>query len=200
MSASFHAIPEAEVDRLRELAHIGASWAAAALAQLTGRTILKRVPIVHGPERFRRRGIWETGVFCEMEGEVSGLVAVFLSAPTRDAVVSLLCGEEEATAEVRASVLSEFGNILASQTVSAIADTVGGRILPGLPDLVLARLRDRSTSRASSSIAAVSSGRCTWCCRTWTRSIRTSSDAADSLRESACFGARGEASASSPQS
>jgi chemotaxis protein CheY-P-specific phosphatase CheC len=34
-------------------------------------------------------------------------------------------------------VLSEFGNILASQTVSAIADTVGGRILPGLPDLVL---------------------------------------------------------------
>jgi chemotaxis protein CheY-P-specific phosphatase CheC len=141
MSASFHAIPEAEVDRLRELAHIGASWAAAALAQLTGRTILKRVPIVHGPERFRRRGIWETGVFCEMEGEVSGLVAVFLSAPTRDAVVSLLCGEEEATAEVRASVLSEFGNILASQTVSAIADTVGGRILPGLPDLVLGEFR-----------------------------------------------------------
>ena len=137
MSASFHTIPEAEVDRLRELAHIGASWAAAALAQLTGRTILKRGPIVHGPERFRRRGEWETGVFCEMEGEVSGLVAIILSAPTRDAVVSMLCGGAEATAEVRASVLSEFGNILASQTVSAIADTVGGRILPGLPDLVL---------------------------------------------------------------
>jgi NCAIR mutase (PurE)-related protein/chemotaxis protein CheY-P-specific phosphatase CheC len=152
MTASFHAIPEAEIDRLRELAHIGASWAAAALAQLTGRTILKRVPIVSGPERFRRRGQWETGVFCEMEGEVSGLVAVFLSAPTRDAVVSLLCGDDAATAEIRASVLSEFGNILASQTVSAIADTVGGRILPGLPDLVLddaeAVLESRARPRA----------------------------------------------------
>jgi chemotaxis protein CheY-P-specific phosphatase CheC len=42
-----------------------------------------------------------------------------------------------------ASALSEFGNILASQTVSAIADTLGTTILPGLPELVI---RDAETA------------------------------------------------------
>jgi chemotaxis protein CheY-P-specific phosphatase CheC len=36
-----------------------------------------------------------------------------------------------------ASALTEFGSILTSQTVSAIADALGGRIMPGVPELVL---------------------------------------------------------------
>jgi chemotaxis protein CheY-P-specific phosphatase CheC len=42
-----------------------------------------------------------------------------------------------------ASALSEFGNILSSQTVSAIADTIGTTIVPGLPELVI---RDAETA------------------------------------------------------
>jgi chemotaxis protein CheY-P-specific phosphatase CheC len=42
-----------------------------------------------------------------------------------------------APVEAVASALSEFGNILASQTVSAIADTLGERIMPGVPELVM---------------------------------------------------------------
>jgi chemotaxis protein CheY-P-specific phosphatase CheC len=137
MSRIIAGIDETEIDRLRELAHIGASWAASAFARLSGRTILTRVPLIHGPERLRKRGEWTTGVFCEIHGALSGMVAILLPAPTRDAVVTLLCGDANPPQEIFASALSEFGNILASQTVSAIADTLGAKILPGVPDLVM---------------------------------------------------------------
>ena len=143
---SFSGIDEAEIDRLRELAHIGASWAASAFARLAGRTILTRVPLIHGPERLRKRGTWTTGIFCDISGALSGMVAIFLPDATRDAVVTLLCGDPAPPQEIYASALSEFGNILASQTVSAIADTLGAKILPGVPDLVL---RDAETALQS---------------------------------------------------
>jgi len=143
MSRSLDAIDEAEIDRLRELAHIGASWAASAFARLASRTILTRVPVVHGPDRFRKRGEWTSGIFCEISGGLCGVVAIFMPATTRDAVVALLCGDASPPQEMVASALSEFGNILASQTVSAIADTLGTTILPGLPELVI---RDAETA------------------------------------------------------
>ena len=140
---------EAELDRLRELAHIGASWAANSLARLANRTILTRVPILHGPERFRQRGEWDTGIFCEIEGDLSGLIAVFLSASTREAVIDLLCGDPDPPLEIAASALSEFGNILVSQTASAIANTLGGRIIPSLPELVMSDAETALRARLS---------------------------------------------------
>jgi chemotaxis protein CheY-P-specific phosphatase CheC len=143
MHSSLDAIDESEIDRLRELAHIGASWAASAVARLATRTILTRVPVVHGPDRFRKRGEWTTGIFCDIHGGMEGLVAIFLTETARDSVVEMLCGEAAPPPEVVASALSEFGNILSSQTVSAIADTLGATILPGLPELVI---RDAETA------------------------------------------------------
>jgi chemotaxis protein CheY-P-specific phosphatase CheC len=147
--SAFHSLTEEELDRLRELSHIGASWAANALARLTDRTILTRVPVLHGPERFRQRGDWDTGIFCDIEGDLSGVIAIFLSAATRDAVVDLLCGMTNPPREIAASALSEFGNILASQTASAIANTLGGRILPSLPELVLSDAEEALRVRLS---------------------------------------------------
>ena len=137
MSADFHGIDDTELDRLRELAHIGASWSATAFSRLCGCTILTRVPRVHGPDRFRKRGEWCTGIFCDFSGDLEGMVVIFLTEQTRDTVVPILCGQAQPPREVAASALCELGNILASQTVSAIADTLGGRILPGVPDLVI---------------------------------------------------------------
>lgn len=137
MSRTLADIDEAEIDRLRELAHIGASWAASAFARLASRTILTRVPVVHGSDRFRKRGEWVTGILSDVTGGLEGMVATLMPETTRDAVIRLLCGEAHPPQEISASALSEFGNILASQTVSAIADTIGKRILPGLPDLVI---------------------------------------------------------------
>lgn len=135
-------VASAEVDRLRELAHVGASWAANALAQLVDSTILTRVPVVYGPERFRVRSDWSTGIFCDFEGALSGTVAIFLSDASRSHVLRVLCGSDEVSVEYASSVLSEFGNILSSQTVSAMAGLVSGRIVPGLPELV----RDQAES------------------------------------------------------
>ena len=140
MSATFESISEAEVDRLRELAHIGASWAATAFARIVGRTILTRVPVVHVAERFRKKSEWETAVLCDIAGDLDGMVARMrrrLTSDVREIVTSLLCPGENPPREMLASALTEFGSILTSQTVSAMADTVGGCILPGLPELVL---------------------------------------------------------------
>lgn len=149
MTSTLDALPEADLDRLRELSHIGASWAANALARLANRTILTRVPVVYGPERFRRRGEWETGVFCDIDGDLRGVIAVFLSRGTREVVVDLLCGEPDPPREIAASALSEFGNILVSQTASAIANTLGGRIVPSLPELVLSEAESALLARLS---------------------------------------------------
>jgi chemotaxis protein CheY-P-specific phosphatase CheC len=142
-------ISEPELDRLRELAHIGASWAANALARLANRTILTRVPVVYGPERLKRRSEWEIGVFCDLSGDLACVAGIFLSAATRDAVVDLLCGDSCPPTEIAASALSEFGNILVSQTASAIANTLGGRILPSLPELVLSGAEAAFEARTS---------------------------------------------------
>jgi chemotaxis protein CheY-P-specific phosphatase CheC len=135
-------VSEVEIDRLRELAHVGASWAATALAQLANATILTRVPLVYGPDRFRVRSDWSTGIFCDFGGALSGTVGIFLTAAGRDQVLRMLCGSDDLSIEQAASVLSEFGNILSSQTVSAMSGIVGGVILPGLPELV----RDQAES------------------------------------------------------
>lgn len=147
--SALHSLSEEDLDRLRELAHIGASWAANALARLADRTILTRVPILHGPERLRQRGDWDTGIFCNIEGDLSGVIAIFLAPSTREAVVDLLCGSSDPPREIAASALSEFGNILASQTASAIANTLGGRILPSIPELVLSDAESALLARLS---------------------------------------------------
>ena len=135
-------ISEAEVDRLRELAHVGASWAATALAQIAEDTILTRVPVVYGPERFRVRSNWSTGIFGDFDGALSGTVGIFLTGDGRTRVLEMLCGSSEVSSEREASVLSEFGNILGSQTATAMAGMVGGVIMPGIPELV----RDQAES------------------------------------------------------
>jgi chemotaxis protein CheY-P-specific phosphatase CheC len=48
-----------------------------------------------------------------------------------------------------ASALTEFGSILTSQTVSAIADALGGRIMPGVPELVLENAETALQARMS---------------------------------------------------
>ena len=118
MKSLLESVSESEIDRLRELAHIGASWAATAFARIVGRTILTRV-------------------LCDIGGDLDGVVAIFMTRAVRESVTALLCPGENPPREARASALTEFGSILTSQTVSAMADTVGGRVMPGLPQLVL---------------------------------------------------------------
>ena len=93
----------------------------------------------------------------EVEGELSGLVAILLPTVSREVLGALLVGRDtprDCEAATR-SALRELGNIVASHTVSAIADQLGVRILLSVPTLVmehadvafLDRLADSGTTR-----------------------------------------------------
>jgi chemotaxis protein CheY-P-specific phosphatase CheC len=128
----------ASAGRLHELAALGAQRAARALGELAG----TRVGV--GPLRAGdalKPPPFETGVLFEVGGRLSGRLGLFLDALSRRALVRLLLDEDEpeAPADMVASALCELANIVASQTVSAIADDLGGRISLSVPKLVLER-------------------------------------------------------------
>ena len=75
----------------------------------------------------------------ESDGELCGLVAILLPRGARELLASSLlagitAGDRE---EAFASALRELGNIVASRTISAMADLLGSRILLSVPTLVM---------------------------------------------------------------
>ena len=139
-------VNEAELDRLGELANIGAGHAADAFAQLVGRTMQMQVPrVLEGVEAGQIGsefdGGWSTGVFFEFDGYLDALVGILFREGASEAVVRSVVGqpasEGELPLESIESALMEVGNILASHVASAIADTVGERLLPSIPMLAM---------------------------------------------------------------
>lgn len=140
-------VQESELDRVRELTNIGAGHAATAFAQLVGRPCRMRVPTVRllraeaagsafvASSRDDERGPL-CGVFFEVEGELGGVIALLFPAPARDLLLRALAGAA-ASREAAESALREVGNILISHAVSAMADTLGVRVLPSIPVLAM---------------------------------------------------------------
>ena len=89
-----------------------------------------------------------------VEGQLTGQLALCFDLHSRRALVRLLLDEDEPEAppDMVASALCELANIVASQTVSAIADALGASISLSVPELVLeraaARVRARRAPRA----------------------------------------------------
>jgi len=143
-----------EIDRLAELANVGAGHAAGAFAQLVGRTIWTDVPIlIEGPGEDDRESAgrilvdesddsaerWCTGVFFEFDGCVDALVGILFPGAASEALVRRIVGIDsgELAPSVIESALMEIGNILASHVASAIADTLHARLLPSIPTLAM---------------------------------------------------------------
>jgi chemotaxis protein CheC len=149
-------VQESELDRVRELTNIGAGHAATAFAQLVGRPCRMRVPTVRllraeaagsafvASPRDDERGPL-CGVFFEVEGGLGGVIALLFPAPARDLLLRTLAGAA-APADAAASALREVGNILISHAVSAMADTLGTRLLPSVP---LLAMEDAASALAS---------------------------------------------------
>ena len=134
--------PRDELDRLCELANVGAGHAAGALAQLLGCPIRMSVPRVQRGEAGAvaasdalRQGT--SGIFFEVEGGIGGVFAVLFPPRERDALLAELLGVAQPESEQSESALREVGNILASHALSAVADLIGARVLPSLPTLAL---------------------------------------------------------------
>ncbi len=136
------------VDRLSELASIGAGRAAGALATLLARPFEMRVPRarVLAPGHFDAPfagklaadpGAWAGALF-DVEGGPGGVLAVLLPPACRDALLTELLGENAGIEPQAESALREVGNIVASHALSAIGDLLGESVLPSLPRLELA--------------------------------------------------------------
>jgi len=126
-----------EIDRLCELASVGAGMAAMALGQILGRTVYNRAPGVHGADDPADAPAWCTGIVFEAEGDLTGLVALVLPAEERDRTVEQMVGQADPGRELAESALRELGNIIASHTVSAIADSLDATILLSVPTLAM---------------------------------------------------------------
>ena len=134
------------LDRLRELLNIGAGHAAGAFAQLVGRSFWMQVPRVvaldasvpPGPDAIADAS-WSraTSVIFEVCGSIQGVVALLLPPAARDALVARLLGGDPGSSAPHLvdSALEELGNIVVSHVCSAIADTLGARLLPSVPEL-----------------------------------------------------------------
>jgi len=158
-------VTPAEMDRLCELANIGAGHAATAFAKLAGCPVWMDVPRVRPLDEVdvleRDRGRGTTGIFFEVEGSLGALLAILFDTAQCEAVTVRLLGRKAGPPDPESvkAVLTEVGNILASHVVSAIADTVGGRLLPSVPSLVMGdavrALSERAESRARIRIESV---------------------------------------------
>ncbi len=132
MSESKHGLALRE---LGELSAVGAAGAAKALGLILGREIeagaCRQVESVHYRPSLDR----STGVIFEADGFLSGLVAILFPTPSRSTLGALVAGDQPDRAIE--SALRELGNIVASHTVSAIADDLGESILLSVPTLVM---------------------------------------------------------------
>ena len=104
----------------------GAARGAAAFAALLGREVSSQRPVLDGSVPPA-----EMGVFFDVSGAATGALALLFGGQAAEATV-LALGAGEVAAE---SALCEAANIVASQTVSAVADMLGGRLTISVPHL-----------------------------------------------------------------
>jgi chemotaxis protein CheC len=142
-------IDEADLDRVRELTSIGAGHAADAFARIVGRPCRMRVPTVRllraealasgfvGSIRDDERASM-CGVFFDVEGGLGGVLALLFPRASREPIVRALLSTAGALVhDAEESALRELGNMLVSHAVSAMADTLGTRVLPSIPVLAM---------------------------------------------------------------
>ena len=128
-----------EREQLYELTSIGASHASMAFTLLLHRAVASSVPQFVELDEYSPDDTWKTGVIFQADGDLTGLVGILLPAHSCDIVSERLVHDEDSENHdhVIESALRELGNIVASHTMSAIADRLGGRILLSVPVLVM---------------------------------------------------------------
>jgi chemotaxis protein CheY-P-specific phosphatase CheC len=137
MTLPYPPLSQSEIDRLCALASVGASLASTAFGRLLGGTVANRAPRVCGPTDPPDPDRWCTGIVFEADGDLTGLVAIVLPGSDRDLAVEMMVGRADPSDQIVESALRELGNIIASQTVSAIADSLGATIMLSVPTLVM---------------------------------------------------------------
>lgn len=148
-----------QLDALREIANIGAGHAATALSQLTGSTIMIKVPAITVssiedlPAQFSADEEPVAAVMMHMLGDLSGRTLLVFPKPTVMRLAELMLrrpvGSSVAFSELESSAIKETGNILSGAYMNALSDFLGMLLLPSPPSLVI----DMSTAVLTSASA-----------------------------------------------
>ncbi len=136
-----------QLDALRETANIGAGHAATALSQMTGSTIMIKVPAItvagmdELPEQFTADEEPVAAVLMHMLGDLTGRTMLVFPRPTVMRLAELMLhrpvGSSMALGELEASAIKEAGNILSGAYMNALSDFLGMLLLPSPPSLVI---------------------------------------------------------------
>lgn len=136
-----------QLDALRETANIGAGHAATALSQMTGSTIMIKVPAINVssmedlPPQFIPDEEPVAAVMMHMLGDLSGRTLLVFPKPTVMRLAELMLrrpiGSSVALGEMETSAIKEAGNILSGAYMNALSDFLGMLLLPSPPTLVI---------------------------------------------------------------
>lgn len=136
-----------QLDALRETANIGAGHAATALSQMTGSTIMIKVPGINVvgreeiPLEFGSDEEPVAAVQMDMLGDLTGRTLLVFPKPTVMRLAELMLrrpvGSSVALGELEASAIKEAGNILSGAYMNALSDFLGMLLLPSPPSLVI---------------------------------------------------------------
>lgn len=151
-----------QLDALRETANIGAGHAATALSQMTGSTIMIKVPAISVasmeelPTQFSPDEEPVAAVLMHMLGDLSGRTLLVFPRPTVMRLAELMLrrplGSSSALGELESSAIKEAGNILSGAYMNALSDFLGMLLLPSPPTLVI----DMSTAVLTSAFGEFS--------------------------------------------
>lgn len=136
-----------QLDALRETANIGAGHAATALSQMTGNTIMIKVPAINIlqldaiPAQFGEEEEPVAAVMMHMLGDLSGRTLLVFPKATVMRLSELMLrrpvGSSVALGEMETSAIKEAGNILCGAYMNALSDFLGMLLLPSPPSLVV---------------------------------------------------------------
>ncbi len=136
-----------QLDALRETANIGAGHAATALSQMTGSTIMIKVPAINVvqlesiPAQFGEEEEPVAAVMMHMLGDLSGRTLLVFPKPTVMRLAEMMLrrpvGSSTALGELETSAIKEAGNILSGAYMNALSDFLGMLLLPSPPSLVV---------------------------------------------------------------
>lgn len=160
--SAVRALKRIQLDALREVANIGAGHAATALSQMTGSTIMIKVPAISVasieelPAQFSPQEEPVAAVMMHMLGDLTGRTLLVFPKPTVMRLAELMLrrpvGSSVAFSELESSAIKETGNILSGAYMNALSDFLGMLLLPSPPTLVI----DMSTAVLTSAVGEFS--------------------------------------------
>ena len=137
-------LTEFEEEALREVGHIGAQYAGTALSKMTGKVVKVKLltatlTSLDGlPKLIGNREALVSGIYLPITGDLSGSLLVIFPEKSAFTLVDVLLKKEMGTTkelgEMSKSALSEAGNILAGNCLTALSHALGMHLVEHVPE------------------------------------------------------------------